>query len=508
MVTMPALGIIAAITPAAATAHTAKASTETLKARNAHILALAYLCAGALAASIAYCLLHLPFDIGDNLGNLLQLTDTTVTRIFVGTLHLQAFMRPMTWATMKVVFDLSAGHYFLAFRTLHIVSVVVLMFAFVRLTRVENVLSLAAALVAMAALIGMPAFHDAMNETELNTKLTLAALCLVVVNMSAGSEMTRRAQALKDVAVLILLAWALLTNELGLLLWVCVAAGYLLGFRGVSRNAVVAATALLAIYFYVRFLQLHIGTPGLNERSSGFGFRVRSPGELMEMFGDNHLLFYAYNVTASVLTVLFSEPRAGVFAFTRDVTMSKVQSGAAVAVVTSLVSTALMIWFAARRWRHWVRRELRYEDRIFLLAGAVIAANAVISFPYVKDAIMNIASVFYCLALCMTLRELMAAIDGRRMALERTALVCALLMLISIGWTIRAASFYADMRLRAYKAQVDWVFVDQWLRDQHVDLNTPGRRALVEQLSPQMIAMRVPRVYLEPRWVKDLLTPD
>ncbi len=500
MVMMFALGIIAAITPAAATPHTTKASTETLKARNAHILALAYLCA---------------------------VTDTTVTRIFVGTLHLQAFMRPMTWATMKVVFDLSGGHYFLAFRTLHIVSVVVLMFAFVRLTRVEDMLSLCAALVAMAALMGMPAFHDTMNETELNTKLTLAAISLVVVNLSAGSERTRPTRSektratrsektrrtrvgriLPDAATLVLLVWALLTNELGLLLWVCVAAAYLVGFRGVSRNAVIAATALLAIYFYVRFLQLHVGTPALNERSSGFGFRIRSPGELIEMFGNNHLLFYAYNIAASVLSVLFSEPRAGVFAFTRDLTMSKVQSGAVVAVVTSCVSTALMIWFAAQRWRHWVRWELRYEDQIFLLSSAVVVANAVISFPYVKDVIMNIASIFYCLALCMTLRELMAVIDGRRMALERAALACALLMLISIGWTIRAASFYADMRLRAYKAQVDWVFVDQWLRDQHVGLNTPGQRRLVEQLSTQMIAMRVPKVYLEPRWVKDLLTPD
>src|SRR5205814_7395420 len=121
-----------------------------------------------------------------------------------------------------------------------------------------------------AAVIGMPAFHDTMNETELNTKLTLAAICLLVVNISAGSRRTRPTRVgriLSDAPVLVLLVWALLTNELGLLLWVCIAGGYLVGFRGVSRNAVIAATALVAIYFYVRFLQLHVGTPGLNERS-------------------------------------------------------------------------------------------------------------------------------------------------------------------------------------------------------------------------------------------------
>jgi len=258
----------------------------------------------------------------------------------------------------------------------------------------------------------------------------------------------------------------------------------------------------------VRFLQLHVGTPGLDERSSGFGFRVRGADELVQMFGRNRVPFYAYNVVASVLSVLFSEPRAGVFAFTRDLLTSKLQSGSVVAVATSLLSTGVMIWFIARRWRRWLRWELRYEDQIFLLSGAVILANAVISFPYVKDVIMNIASVFYGLALCMALRALMEVIAVPRIGIERAVLASALLALVSVGWTIRAASFYADMRLRAYKAQVDWVFVDQWLRDQRVALNTPRQRELVEQLSTQMIAMRVPKIYLEPVWVKDLLTPD
>jgi hypothetical protein len=496
-------GIIAANTPAAAAPHTTKASTETLRARNAHILALAYLCAGALAASIAYCLFHLPFEIGDHLGNLLQLTDTTVSRIFVGTLRLQSFMRPMTWATMKVVFDASGGHYFLAFRMLHVASVIVLMFAFTRLTRVENTVSLCASLIATAAVMGMPAFHDTMNETELNTKLTLAAICLVIVNLSASQP-----RWWKDAAVLVLFVWALLTNELGLLLWVCVAGGYLVGFRGVSRNAVLAATALVAIYFYVRFLRLHVGTPALNERSSGFGFRILSADELVQMFGQNRWPFYAYNVTASLLSVLFSEPRAGVFAFVRDLFASKLQSGSIVSVATSVLSTSVMLWFIARRWRRWLRWELGYGDQMFLLSAAVIVANAVISFPYVKDVIMNIASVFYCLALGTALRELMAVITTRPLPISRAMFACSIVALISVGWTIRAASFYADMRLRAFKAQVDWVFVDDWLRSQHVVLTTPRQRALVEQLSTQMIAMRVPKVYLEPAWVKDLLTPD
>lgn len=464
---------------------------------------LAYLAAAVLSASIAYCLFHLPFDVGDHLGNLLQLIDTSVAGIFVSTLRLNAFMRPMTWATMKVVFDLSGGHYFLAYRTLHVVMVFVMMLAFTRLMRVRSAITFWVALLAMAALMGAPAFHDAMNETELNTKLTLAAICLCVLNLSASEP-----RRWKDAAMLVVLAYALLTNELGLLLWVCVVAAYLVGLRGLSRNAVLAATGILALYFYVRFQQLHIGTPALNERSSGVGFRIRDANELLAMFGGNPLPFYAYNVTASVLTVLFSEPRNGVFAFIRDLLVSKLQSGSIVNVVTSTLTTAVMFWFIARRWRRWWRREFEYGDQLFLVSAAVVAANAVISFPYLKDVIMSTAAVFYCLAMFVSLYALVTEVTARPMKADLAVAVCVLLTVISVGWSIRAMSFYADMRLRSYKAQTDWVFVDDWLRAQHVVVTTPGQRALVDQLRTEMLGMAVPKVYLDPPWVKDLLTPE
>ena len=50
------------------------------------------------------------------------------------------------------------------------------------------------------------------------------------------------------------------------------------------------------------------------ERASGFGFRVLDPPELADRFGGNPLPFYAYNIASSVLSVLLSEPRGGVYA--------------------------------------------------------------------------------------------------------------------------------------------------------------------------------------------------
>jgi hypothetical protein len=464
---------------------------------------LAYLSAAVLAACVGYCLFHLPFDVGDNLGNLLQLVDTSAARIFVGTLQLQGFMRPMTWATMKVVFDASGGHYFVAFRTLHVLAVFLLMLTFVRLARVQSAMTFCLALLSMAALIGIPAFHDAVNETELNTKLCLAAICLSMLALAASEP-----RRWKDALMLAVLVYAMLANELGLLLWVTVVAAYVVGFRGMSRGAVVAATGLVAVYFYARFMQLHVGTPTLSERSSGIGFRIRDTRELVTLFSGNPMPFYAYNVMAAAIGVLFSEPRAGVFVFVRDLLTSKLQIGTMVNVVTSLLSTLVMAWFVAHRWRRWLRGDLALDDRLFLVSAAVITANAVMSFPYLKDVIMTTGAVFYCVAMYVSLRALVDDLTGRPMNIQRTVAVCAVLATISIGWSLRAISFYADMRVRSYKTQTDWVFVYEWLDAQHVALDTPGQRSLVAQLRAEMLGMDVPKIYFDPPWMKDVLTPD
>jgi len=122
--------------------------------------------------------------------------------------------------------------------------------------------------------------------------------------------------------------------------------------------------------------------------------------------------------------------------------------------------------------------------------------------------IMSTAAVFYCLAMFAALRALVTEVTARPMKADRAVAVCVLLAVISVGWSIRAMSFYADMRLRSYKAQTDWVFVDDWLRRQHVVVTTPGQRSLVDQLRTEMLGMAVPKVYLDPPWVKDLLTPE
>jgi hypothetical protein len=466
-----------------------------------HWTALAYACALVVGAAIAYLLAHVPFGVGDTLGDILQ-TQGDSARDLLATFSAAGFMRPFMWLTMKLVVTFAGGHYFLAFRSVHILMVILLLLSVVRLTRVESALTFALAILTIAAVIGIHPFHEAVHETAMDIKLIVVVVCFGVVLLSTSTP-----RRWKDIAAVTLIAYAMLANEIGLLAWVCVATAYLAGFRGVSRGAVVASTVVLAGYFYARFVLFHVGTPGLLERSSGFGLSVREPSELVATFGGNPLPFYAYNVLASAMSILLSEPRSGVFVFVRDWLDGTPGFGLIVNVVSSGLSTMVIVWFAIHRRRDWLKGELTYEDRIFLIAAAVVAGNAAISFPYVKDVTMVPAAAFYPLAMFVALRQLIAGVMNQRLRAWRALAMYVLVAAISAGWTIRAGSFYVDMRRTAYKAQSDWVAVYPWLDLQHISVSDPQQRAIVDRLRAQMLSMNVPKIYLEPRWLGESLDP-
>ncbi len=466
---------------------------------------LAYACTLLVAATIAYLVFHVPFQVGDNLVPLLQLEADSAWHLFSSSLASAGFMRPMTLVTSKLVFETGrffGGHYFLVYRLVHSVVVILLLTSMVKLLRVNSLLTFVLAMLAVGTLIGFYPFHEAVHETELNIKLIMATTCMMSVVVAASPR-----RWWSDAAVIALAVYAMFANELGLLVWVALVAAYLAGFRGVSVRALGIVTAVLGLYFYLRFVRFDVGAPGLTERSSGYGFSMRDPPELIAMFGAHPLPFYAYNVAASALTVLASEPRGGVFVFVRDLLTGRPTIGMCINVISSSLTTIVMVWYAVRRCGAWITGELTHDDRLFVVAAAVIAANAVISFPYAKDVTMSPAAAFYPLAMFAALRWLVEEFANRRAPLWGAVLVYALVAAISVGWTIRAFSLYVDMRRAAYKAQSDWVTVYRVLDEQHVDLPTASQQQLVAQLRAQMLGMTVPKVYLDPKWLGSALDP-
>src|SRR4029077_16008606 len=110
---------------------------------------------------------------------------------------------------------------------------------------------------------------------------------------------------------------------------------------------------LLAAYLAMRFGYLRTGVPALSERSSGFGLQQLDPAELQRRFGAWPYGFYAYNVISSLFTVLFSEPRAGVWSTAAARARGRIAGGTIINIVSSAVTTAIIGWFVVARRGAW-----------------------------------------------------------------------------------------------------------------------------------------------------------
>ncbi|HLG55004.1 MAG TPA: hypothetical protein VI485_06710 [Vicinamibacterales bacterium] len=436
--------------------------------------ALAYAYGLFVAAVLGYFLLGLTVQVSDSFGNLLAIQQPPLGEILRDQFSQRAYLRPLLWAQVKIVYELSGGQYYLWFRGIHVAQVVVLIVLCVRLMRPRTALDAALVPLALAVLIGVHTFVPTLREAfPINSFLTVAICCVAAATIALNA----RPRWSTDALAVVLFVVAALTVESGILVWVICATAYLIGMRGVSRNGVLAMTASLVIYFVARMWLLDVGAPSLAERASGFGFSTLEPADLIARFGGRAWLFYAYNVASSISTVLFSEPKGGVWRFVYEATVGDIHPWTAVSVLSSTASTALLAWFV------WTRRaRLRtwtfdHDDRLVLLFAAVLAANAAISFPYTKNVIMSPAGVFLGLAVYAASRTW-----WRDAAPRRLAVTVVLFTVLTCGWAFRVAGNHYNLRWTAAQQRAEWVGVDGWLDRQRIVLRGGEAHALRDTL--------------------------
>jgi len=334
----------------------------------------------------------------------------------------------------------------------------VAVFLFVRVLRVSTLTDFAAAAFALVTLTGLHTFPGTVQEAfPINHFLEILVCCLLALNLARS-----RGGVWVDAAAAVVFAVAALTLESGLLVWVVAAAAWAVGWRGISTRGLALMTALLLGYACLRFVSLSSGMPALSERRSGYWLSMLEPSELQQRFGTHPLVFYSYNIGTSLMSVLFSEPQAGVFEAVRAWLDDRLLPRVVLQVTTSMVATGLIVWAAVRRGIH--RHALDDTARFMLIGVAVLGANAVLSFAYTKNEIMSIAGAFYALAAYGAMRDgLLAAPAMQRLA--RVALA-VLLCLLSVGWTIRSAGVHYVLRLQAFRHQADWaVLPGLWQRN-------------------------------------------
>ena len=455
---------------------------------------LAYAYGLVVAATLAYFQYGLVIQVSDSFVQLLSVQTPTLGELLNSQFSQRGFLRPLLWAQLKIVYELADGQYYLWFRTIQVVQVLLLFVLYLRMLRPTTVLEAALVPVSLAILVGSHTFVPLVREAfPINGMLTVEICCLAVVILARRA----RPRAYVDALAIIMFLASTLIVETGILVWVTCVAAYALGARGISRGGVLAMTACLVAYFVMRSFVLDIGAPGLVERASGFGFSILEPPELIARFGDAPWVFYAYNVLSSISTVLFAEPKGGVWRFVFELTTGTVHPWTAVSVASSTAATALVAWFAWRRRdriRLWTFDD---DDRLVWLFVVILGANAAISFPYTKNVIMSPAGVFFGLAVTVAARQWL-----REGATRSVVLTFAMFAVLTCGWAYRVAGNHYNLRWTAAEQRAAWVSVDSWLVSQRIVLDSDEGRALRDALRRDALANHPTPYQPSTRWAR------
>jgi hypothetical protein len=445
-----------------------------------------------LALALAYDLWRMPVQVSDSLAEILAAqASPSIAASFDDALGTTSYLRPLRIAQIKALFDASNGHYRLAYRGFHAALIVALILLFARALPIESSADAAAAIFALTVLTGLHTFLGFLREAfPINHFLEMALFAVVALNLVVS-----RGGWWADALAALTFVCATLTLESGVLVWVVLAAAWLCGLRGVSTRGVMAVTLLLAAYLALRFWYLDTGLPSLSERASGFLFERLEPRQLQERFGESPLIFYGYNVVVSLLTVLFSEPRDGLFVATRAWNQGDVHPQAYLTVGSSAALTVLIA--LTMIWRWWRGGPLGRAERLAIVAVAVILANAAVSFSYAKDDIVAIGGVFYAIVAFAAVRS---AIEFGHAGPTRAVVVSAVLLALGTAWAVRSSGVHFVMSEHAFRVRNDWAELPlRWQHDNRWPTD-PAQQSLINALRNDALGRAVPNPQLAPEW--------
>ena len=405
----------------------------------------------SLAAGISYCILHGPLTLNDSLGPILDSRQAdSVREVYNRAIFSAGYWRPLRLVQIKLVVDAFPLDSTRAFKAVQVVLVCLTFLCFAIWLRPRSLPELAAALVAVMMLAGHHSFFILFSETyPINHFLEMLALTLAVACLARG-----RPRWWKGVLATVLFVIGALTIESGLLIGVAAVACWMVGWRGIPGRGIALLVALMAGYFYLRFGVLDIPSPSLDERATGWWLGRLEASDIPARFAANPLPFYAYNVGAAFLDVLLSEPRAGAFQTVRRWVDGHLPVWNVIQVVSSLIITILLVAALIPALARWRERALDDRDRFVLLAFAMVAANSVMSFGYVKDEVLSIGAAFYAAGAFAVLTRLCERMDGDWS--WRTGACAGMLVVASLLWTSRATGTLFQLQASAFKVAYDW----------------------------------------------------
>ena len=417
--------------------------------------AAAWLLTALFAVAVSASVFRIPIQVSDSV-EIIETVDRvpSVTAAFTAGLYAsRTMLRPMRQMGTKLLLEVahdSGDRYNLAFRGFHAATAALLIVLFTFVARPRDWTSVAALAFAMLVLTGLHTFGGMMREAyPINHFLLIAIYCLAVFAIAES-----KGGVLTDIAACVLFAIASLTLESGLVILGIALAAYISGLRGISRGALVAMAVLALCYVVLRVPVLHMIGNGVGERQTGFGTEMLNTSQLRERFSATPWLLYGYTILCSLLTVLFSQPIAGQWTAFQPWDAAAPPLFFLNDIGTSLVATAIVVWYMARRRPPDGRR--RWRDPAPLVMLATLLGSAVLSYAYAKSEIMSAAGVFYALVVYLAVREL-ADILVMKTPPPMRALVVFAVLFVSSAWAWRAMGLQYRLQRGAFEARSEWV---------------------------------------------------
>ncbi|HZM94629.1 MAG TPA: hypothetical protein VFB92_14460 [Vicinamibacterales bacterium] len=274
------------------------------------------------------------------------------------------------------------------------------------------------------------------------------SIVLILLLLAIAIGVDARARSITWIYLPIVLV-AMLSVEWGVMIIAVLPVLWLMRAPAVDRRALAWAFAGVAAYAAIRLVFGMVAAPPSFHTESGFGFSQLSPPQLQARFGDSPWLFRLYNVGATFLTVVASEPRDGIFGFTAALLDGNVPYWRWVHVASSLLTTVAiatgLVFF----------RHMSPRDRLLCGAGlALLVFGSAFGVPYTRDRVGMMAGVGYGLLLYVGLVALLARMPD---AGWRRKLMIGCVTLIGVAWVVRNAEAYFQLRDTAWDYRQEWV---------------------------------------------------
>lgn len=349
--------------------------------------------------------------------------------------------RPLHVLLVKLLYDLGGVHLWF-YKTLVLLEFMAILTLLVWILRPTDRRRSVSVVVALACVAGLHSSQILLGLLPGHSYALVTVLVLTAAALALEPRMSTAGWWFFPVTLAALLLW-----ELGILVPAVVTALWLARAPGVGRTGVGATWAAVALYAVIR-LSIGNQSDAFQWVESGLGFEDASQGELGETFANAPYLFAIYNLVASTLTVLFSEPRAGKYKFVESLLHGNTPTWLWFHVISSTFTTLVVASLVVLR-NHCSSR----DGQLVAFGLTLMAGGSALGFLYTRDRIVVLVGIGYAILLCVALAVLWERLIRRRWG---RLLAPATAVLLVCAWTVRDAETWFRVRDTAWETYVEW----------------------------------------------------